>query len=157
MTQQLIQLRAHLHHTRGRLLLDDHITDFLTICLPIGFRDTERTCEGHAMPQRYLSTPAGVHGRLRSAPLHLQRLKHEQRFAHVPVRVPRDLAHDFTVVRDLEALAVRDIVHHFHHLTLSLSQVINNKVPVTLAEEDAPRPQSARQPERGDNDFLWAQ
>lgn len=38
MTQKLIEFRADLHYSRGRLLLHDEIRDFVAIRFPVGFR-----------------------------------------------------------------------------------------------------------------------
>ena len=42
MAEELVELRAHLHHTRGGLLLDDHVRDLVTVRFPIRLRDAQR-------------------------------------------------------------------------------------------------------------------
>ena len=43
--QQLVELRADLHDPRWRLFLDNHVTDFIAVCLPVRFCDCYGTIE----------------------------------------------------------------------------------------------------------------
>ena len=42
MTEELVELRADLHHPRRTLLLDDHVRDLVTVRFPIRLRDAQR-------------------------------------------------------------------------------------------------------------------
>ena len=77
-----------------RLVLENHVPNFVTVCLPVWFRD------------RY--------GAVKPC-LHLEGLEHEQGFSQVAVCVPGNFADNVVIVYP-EILARGDVLHHFHHL-----------------------------------------
>lgn len=114
--EQLVQLRADLHHARRGLLLDDHICDLVAVRLPVGLRNGEcaggqvragRVC-ARRMTRRDVVDSDGItkKGVVRdgqpmetiwtgrcSVLLHLEGLKDEDGLAHIAVGVLGDELH----------------------------------------------------------------
>lgn len=114
MTEELIELCAHFHDALWRLLLDDHITDFMAIGLPVRFRNVDRTIKtsmgGKGL--RILSSKTWAADNIR---LHFQCFKDEQSFPKVSFRILSYLLND-TVVIDSETLTISNMLHDLHHL-----------------------------------------
>ena len=120
MAQELVELRANLHHARRALLLDDHVRDLVTVRLPVGLRDAQRArrevrAAGANSVRSAARTPS-CEGPIRrgDALLHLEGLEDEECLAHVAVGVLGDELRG--VVGDREALVPRDVFQHGLHL-----------------------------------------
>lgn len=126
MAEELVELLADLHDLCGRLFRDDHVRDFVAVCLPVGFRDAERASfevgaaaekEGEAKQRdSHLSDDDGLRlrGRRGCVLLHLESLEDEDRLAHVAVRVRSDELHRLFGYR--EPFPLPDKVQHGLHL-----------------------------------------
>lgn len=118
MAEKLVQFRPHVHHSLWTLFRDDHIRDFVTIRLPVWFCYCERAFETWSA-KRNRNSEVEIraeyelwHAHLR---LHLERLKDEDRFPHVTIRIFNDFVCCFLRYLGYTSTG-SDVIQHRSHL-----------------------------------------